>query len=142
MEGQGYGPGRSRRPGLLQDSRLARLPHHSWLPGRAGGLSPPLAPRLRTTLPKARVDFAPWVAWLLVIFRPARATAGLSPDVNAALNALWLPLRPITDSILCQHAWDQRQHVARSHPAANGVSRGHRRPRGFPTRTSHPRPPL
>jgi hypothetical protein len=53
-------------------------------------LSPPVGTRL---------TLMTFLVWLLVIFRPARATAGLPPSVNSALNALWLPLRPVSDSI-------------------------------------------
>lgn len=53
-------------------------------------LSPPVG--TRTTL-------MVFLAWVLVIFRPAWSTAGLPADVNSALNALLVPLRPVTDSM-------------------------------------------
>ena len=53
-------------------------------------LSPPVGTRITLTI---------FLVWILVIFRPARTTAGLPADVNSALNALLVPLRPVTDSI-------------------------------------------
>src|ERR1700681_1972729 len=53
-------------------------------------LSPPVG---------TRITLAIFLAWLLVIFRPTRTTAGLTPDVNRALDLLWVPLRPALDSI-------------------------------------------
>ena len=54
-------------------------------------LSPPVG---------TRITLAIGLVWLLVIFRPTRATAGLPPDVNRALDLLWVPLRPALDSIV------------------------------------------
>jgi energy-coupling factor transporter ATP-binding protein EcfA2 len=53
-------------------------------------LSPPVGNRITLTI---------FLAWLIVIFRRTRASAGLPPDANSALNALWVPLRPVSDSI-------------------------------------------
>jgi hypothetical protein len=53
-------------------------------------LSPPVG---------TRITLAIFLVWILVIFRPARTTAGLPPGVDSALNALLVPLRPVTDSI-------------------------------------------
>ena len=56
-------------------------------------LSPPVGTRITRMI---------FLAWILVIFRPARVTAGLPPDLNSALNALLVPLRPVTDSIFAR----------------------------------------